>query len=101
LTKRQIDAIIHIRRKKSKAILKCKDPRRNAKRVVAKGYEESLETLPKLNEREGANMSKEMYEILAHLDRAAELMFEYGLTGYAEDVGILMGELEADALELE
>ena len=46
-------------------------------------------------------MSDEMYEILAHLDRAAELMFKYGLNGYAEDVGMLMGELEADALELE
>lgn len=46
-------------------------------------------------------MSKEMYEILAHLDRAAELMFEYGLVGYAEAVGELMGELEAEALELE
>ena len=96
-----IGAIIHIRRKKSKAILKCKDPRRNAKRVVAKGYEASLETRPKLNEREGANMSDEMYEILAHLDRAAELMFAYGLNGYAEDVGMLMAELEADVLELE
>jgi hypothetical protein len=46
-------------------------------------------------------MSDEMYEILATLDKAAELMFAYGLNGYAEDVGILMGELEADALELE
>ena len=46
-------------------------------------------------------MSKEMLEILAHLDRAAELMFEYGLSGYAEEVGILMGQLEADALEVE
>jgi len=46
-------------------------------------------------------MSDEMYEILAHLDRAAELMFEYGLNGYAEDVGMLMGQLEADVLELE
>ena len=46
-------------------------------------------------------MSDEMYEILAHLDRAAELMFEYGLIGYAEDIGMLMGELEAEALEIE
>jgi hypothetical protein len=46
-------------------------------------------------------MSDEMYEILAHLDRAAELMFEYGLNGYAEDIGMLMAELEAEALELE
>ena len=46
-------------------------------------------------------MSDEMYEILAHLDRAAELMFEQGLNGYAEDIGMLMAELEAEALELE
>jgi hypothetical protein len=59
LTKTQIGAIIHVRRKKSKAILKCKDPRRNAKRVVAKGYEESLETLPKQSERERAKDGKE------------------------------------------
>ncbi len=52
MTRELVGAIIETRRKKSKAILKCKDPRRNAKRVVAKGYEESLETLPKLNELE-------------------------------------------------
>lgn len=46
-------------------------------------------------------MSKEMYEILAALDKAAELMFAYGLNGYAEEVGILMGELEAEVQELE
>ena len=46
-------------------------------------------------------MSKEMYEILAHLERAAELMFEYGLSGYAEEVGMLMGELEAEVQEVE
>ena len=46
-------------------------------------------------------MSKEMYEILAALDLAAELMFAYGLNGYAEQVGMMMGELEADVLELD
>jgi hypothetical protein len=46
-------------------------------------------------------MSNEMYEILAHLDRAAELMFEYGLVGYAEEVGMMMGELEAEVQEVE
>jgi hypothetical protein len=46
-------------------------------------------------------MSKEMYEILAALDKAAELMFAYGLNGYAEQVGMMMGELEADVLELD
>jgi hypothetical protein len=51
LTKELIGVIIETRRKKSKAILKCKDPRRNAKRVVAKGYEASLETRLKLNKR--------------------------------------------------
>jgi hypothetical protein len=40
-------------------------------------------------------MSKEMYEILAALDKAAELMFAYELNGYAEQVGMMMGELEA------
>jgi hypothetical protein len=47
------------------------------------------------------NMSDEMYEILAALDKAAELMFAYGLNGYAEQVGMMMGELEADVLELD
>jgi hypothetical protein len=46
-------------------------------------------------------MSKEMYEILAALDRAAELMFAYGLNGYAEQVGMMMGELEAEVQEVE
>jgi hypothetical protein len=46
-------------------------------------------------------MSKEMYEILAALDKAAELMFAYGLNGYAEDVGMMMGELEAEVQEVE
>lgn len=46
-------------------------------------------------------MSKEMNEILAHLDRAAELMFEYGLVGYAEDIEMMMCELEAEVIDLE
>jgi hypothetical protein len=46
-------------------------------------------------------MSDEMYEILAALDRAAELMFAYGLNGYAEQVGMMMGELEAEVQEVE
>jgi len=46
-------------------------------------------------------MSKEMYEILAALDKAAELMFAYGLNGYAEQVGMMMGELEAEVQEVE
>jgi len=46
-------------------------------------------------------MSDEMYEILAALDKAAELMFAYGLNGYAEEVGMLMGELEAEVQEVE
>ena len=46
-------------------------------------------------------MSKEMYEILAALDRAAELLFAYSLNGYAEDVGTLMAELEAEVQEVE
>ena len=46
-------------------------------------------------------MSDEMYEILAHLDRAVDLMFKYGLNGYAEDVGMMMGELEAEVQEVE
>jgi hypothetical protein len=46
-------------------------------------------------------MSKEMYEILAHLDKAAELMFAYGLNGYAEEVGMLMGQLETEVQEVE
>jgi hypothetical protein len=47
------------------------------------------------------NMSDEMYEILAALDKAAELMFAYGLNGYAEQVGMMMGELEAEVQEVE
>jgi hypothetical protein len=46
-------------------------------------------------------MSKEMYEILAALDKAAELMFAYGLNGYAEEVGMMMGQLEAEVQEVE
>ncbi len=46
-------------------------------------------------------MSDEMYEILATLDKAAELMFAYGLNGYAEQVGMMMGELEAEVQEVE
>ena len=67
---------------------------------VTRDTKRVCETRPKLNER-GASMSDEMYEILAHLDRAAELMFKYGLNGYAEDVGMLMADLESDVLELE
>jgi hypothetical protein len=37
---------------RNKAILKCKNPRSNAKRVVTKGYEASLETRPTLNNLE-------------------------------------------------
>jgi hypothetical protein len=46
-------------------------------------------------------MSKEMYEILAALDRAAELMFAYGLNDYAEEVGMMMGQLESEVQEVE
>jgi hypothetical protein len=46
-------------------------------------------------------MSKEIYEILAALDKAAELMFAYGLNGYAEDVGMMMADLEEEVQEVE
>jgi roadblock/LC7 domain-containing protein len=54
-----------------------------------------------MNKTKEQTMSKEMYEILAHLERAAELMFEYGISGYAEEVGMIMTELEESVREVE
>lgn len=76
-------------------------PTQKCKKGRSQGIRREFARLCLSATEEGASMSKEMYEILAHLDRAAELMFEYGLVGYAEAVGELMGELEAEALELE
>jgi hypothetical protein len=50
LVDRLVDWCYNRDKLESKVILKCKNPRSDAKRVVAKGYEASLETRPKLNE---------------------------------------------------